>query len=521
MGGMNSAYASRGPEGRRPAAHESGGAESLDLFDVIALAWSQRGFIFIIFAIIFAIGATASIMLLQPSYEAQSRLLVVLDANDPTPGAAGSGGAFELDQVMQSESEILNSDPVRRRAIAELGAETLIDGELPPDADATSIALRAMRGGFSVGRAPNASVLVARYEHDDPQIAALALNAIVRAYLDYRRDVLIGEGAGGVLERRGMADEAYALAQSDLDAFLNEHQIADFPAALSASVQRVSSLQERLLTANAERDAAQAGAQALAQRLANLPETVELSVENGASNRLLELRVERQSLIARYQEDAPAVVAIDREIEEINNFLAAGQAAGMGNITTGPNPVWQGLESDRLAREATARQEAQRAATIERQLSAARAETSRLRALAPEYERLAREATARQEAATRLAGQAAEASTRRAAPGAADAIRIVEAATPPMEGSSMKKLGVIGSFIAAAGIAGFLGLIRGYWLTYLRPQRMHWRQPAPAPVMAHPEPVAPSVAAAPHPVSAAEASLADIPVLARIADRGF
>jgi uncharacterized protein involved in exopolysaccharide biosynthesis len=54
---------------------------------------------------------------LTPTYEAQTRLLVILDENDLAPGAAGSGGAFTLDQVMESESQILDSDAVRRRAI--------------------------------------------------------------------------------------------------------------------------------------------------------------------------------------------------------------------------------------------------------------------------------------------------------------------------------------------------------------------------------------------------------------------
>jgi len=115
-------------------------------------------------------------LVLKPEYVAQSRLLVLLDPEDQAPGAAGSGGAFTLDQVLQSEAEILNSETVRRLAIERQGAN--------PDA----ATLKALRDGFAVERAPNASVLQASYAGETPVSAANVLNAIVDAYLAYRHD---------------------------------------------------------------------------------------------------------------------------------------------------------------------------------------------------------------------------------------------------------------------------------------------------------------------------------------------
>jgi uncharacterized protein involved in exopolysaccharide biosynthesis len=515
--------ATRGGERPGPASAREAGESRFGLFDLISLTWAERGLIALVFAVLFGIGAAAALIMLQPSYESQSRLLVLLDSEDLTPGAAGSGGAFEVDQVMQSESEILNSDAVRRLALESLSSAGALN----------ALTLKAVRDDFSISRAPNASVLQAQFEHADPVVAATTLNAIVEAYLGYRRDVLLGDfdGEGGLSSRRVQADAAYAVAQGELDAFLTRHALADFPAALTAAVTRVSTLQDGLLTATAERDAAQAGADALSLRLQNLPEAIELYVENGATNQLLELRLERERLLARYQPQAPAVVAVEREIEELQSFIAAGSAQGLGNIRTGPNPVRQALETDRLGREATARQEARRVTVLERQMTAAQAEVARLRGLAPEYERLAREATARSEAASALAGQAAEASGRRIAPGAADAVRVIERAVPPAEASSMKKLGVIAAFIFAAGAALFLGVIRGYWRRYLDPRAMPLPRPAEHNIAAAPAPMRPAepvqVAAslydvppayAPAP-DASRAALADLPILARISER--
>ena len=96
-----------------------GSRRDLDLFDLIALLWAQKVLAIVTALIVFVPIALLAVTQVTPSYEAVSRLLVIQDDNDLAPGAAGSGGAFTLDQVMQSEAEILNSDAVRRLAIEQ------------------------------------------------------------------------------------------------------------------------------------------------------------------------------------------------------------------------------------------------------------------------------------------------------------------------------------------------------------------------------------------------------------------
>lgn len=497
---------------------ESARSDGLDLFDVIALAWSEKGFIAIIFAVLFAIGVAASLTLIKPSFEAQSRLLVLLE-NDPTPAAAGAGGAFMLDQIMQSESELLGSGAVRRQTLVALGAETIL-GE-PVTGNADSAALQALRSSLGISREPFSSALVASYEADDADRAALILNAVIDAYLAYRQEILVEAGIETVAERRLQADQAVGEAQRALDVFLSANALANFVSDKTASETSVTTLQDRLRTASADRDAARAGAQALESRLNNIPVNIELYVENGASTLLLDRRVEREQLLSRYQPGAPPVVALEREIEAIEGLLAAGGAEGLGQRRTGVNPVRQSLETELATRRANADQEANRVVVFERQLRAAQAEVSRLRGLEPEYTRLAQNVTAAEETAATFAGQEAIAAARRSlGPGAADAVRVFDRATPPLRGSSMKKLALMAAFVFAAGIALFLGLIKSYWRAYIAAQRPPQRQ-APAAVQPHPyrEPQraqSADVAARADPLAEA---LIGMPVLARIPDR--
>ncbi|WP_297733070.1 Wzz/FepE/Etk N-terminal domain-containing protein [uncultured Maricaulis sp.] len=482
----------------------------LDLFDVIALAWSQKGFIALIFAVIFAVGVAASLILLQPSYTAETRLLVLLDSN-PTPTAAGVGDAFMLDQVMQSESELLSSDAVRRLALETLGADVVLGEAAGLNAD--GIALRELRAGFELSREPNSSAINASFKSRSAERSALILNTIVDAYLAYREQVLFETGFSGLEVRREQADTAVRTARGELESFLLANEIANFEAERGTAENLVGNLTERISQARGERDMALAGASALRERLTQIPESIELYVENGVSGVLLDRRAERASLLSRYQPAAPAVQAVEREIAAIESFIASGAAEGEGQRRTGANPVRQALESELATREANAEAQASLATALEQQARANRALISRLRQLEPEYTRLAQNVTAAEEAAAAVAGLEATASARRSPSlGAADAVRLIDRASPPMEGQSMKKLGLIGAFVAAAGIALFLGLLRGYWLTYVRAVAL----PRPRPVAS-----ASAVATQPapgHPVAAND-PFDGLPVLAHVADR--
>ncbi len=506
-------YASAANSGSGAPPVEPGG-RGLDLFDVIALAWSQRGVIALIFAVVFAVGVATSLTMLEPSYEAESRLLVLLEDN-PTPAAAGAGGAFMLDQIMQSESELLGSGAVRRLTLEALGPSVIL-GE---DSDNRNRALRALQSGFSVSREPNSSALVARYEAGDAEQSALVLNTIIDSYLAYRQQVLVDAGVASLADRRAQADAAIEVARSELDGFLSDNQLANFGSDKLAAETAVTTLQDRLRSARADRDSAAAGAQALAQRIANIPENIELYVENGASSILLDRRVERQQLLSRYQPSAPPVQAVEREIAAIEALLAAGGSEGLGQRRTGVNPVRQAMETDFATRRANSEAEANRAVVLERQLRTTQAEVGRLRDLEAAHTRLAQNVTAAEEAAAALAGQEAIAAARRSlGPGAADAVRVFDRATPPLIAKSMKKIALLAAAVLAGGIGLFVGLIRGYWLAHLR---YAGPQTPARPVSASQPPVQASPRLSPQPV-AAHARIdptGGLPVLARIADR--
>ncbi|GJL96703.1 MAG: hypothetical protein DHS20C06_05200 [Hyphobacterium sp.] len=501
---MSRTYTGPGQNSHVRSVPADGEQRELDLYDLIEMIWSQRAMVIGIFLLLFVAGAAASVLMLNKTYEARARLLVLLDDEDLTPGAAGSGDGFILEQVLQSEAEILNSETVRRMALETIGPAAVL-----PTGGTESLALRTLRQSFSVVRAPNASVLIPVLEGADPDRSERALNAIVDAYIEYRQVVLAGVGTSGVSDRRLQSDQAYATALAALDLFLNENDIANYDADMAALVTQATTLRTNLALAQSDRQAAAAAAAAIAARVAEMPENIDLYVDSSAENLLIEKRLERESLLARYLETAPPVVAIDREIGELEEFIAGGGVEGLGQRRTGVNAVRQALLQEQLRLESVAAGENRRAGALAAQLTAAEAEIVRLRGLAPEYERLAQDVAATSAAATALATQQAEAEARQSlAPGSADAVRIVERAYAPPEGSSLKKLGIAAAFIFAAGTAVLTGLLRGYWTRHVSPSAPRSAQNSRGQEAGH-------TTGGPMP-----ARVAGVPVLARMPDRG-
>ena len=475
----------------------------LDLVDLVAIAWTQRLFIILITLLLFIPLAVAAYMSLTPTFTAGSRLLVIMDDEDLTPGAAGAGGEFMFDQIMQSEADLLASEEVRRRMLIEL------TGEADPEQ------LKSLGEGFGVSRAPNASFLIATFKNPDPVVAANTVNAIVDAYLRYRVELLTGGYEGGIQARLDAAERDAQAAQRALRAFLAENDITDFETELNSALGRLANLQGRKLEADADAAQARALAQALEQRLENIPQTIELYVENSVTGQLLDLQVRQAELMARYQPDAPPVIAVQREIEALERFVEEGRANGQGQRRTGVNPIWQELESSRLQQESNAAGQARLAASLNAQLREARAEVDRLRDLQSDYERLTRAVDARSAAADQLSVQAADALARRdMPPGGADAIRIVSRATPPVQASSKRKLAVMAVGVLAGGVALLLGLIRGYVVSVRHEPAP--RSPSPQNPPSQHEPNAAQTPQ--YGASAPPPQRAPLPVLARVSD---
>ena len=157
---------------------------------------------------------------------------------------------------------------------------------------------------------------------------------------------------------------------------------------------------------------------------------------------------------------------IDARIAQLQEFVGTGTAVGPKEIRTGPNPMWVELNTERIQAEAERDSLVGKRAMLMSQLSDLRARQQRLIELESRNATLSgnrevlttsiRDFTLR-EAQSRAANELAQ--------NGVDNVRVVERATPPARGASLKAPILVLAFL----FAGFTALCVGLLRIFLRP----------------------------------------------------
>jgi len=440
-------------------------APRLSLADVAAMVWAERMLVLAVGGAICALGLIAALAA-PKTYTARSELIVRMGEEyvyQPTAGGAGAGATPDMQTIVNAEMRLIGSGAVVRGAIESVGLAALypdIGASAGSDARKLAAAERAFAEHLTIETAPQTPAIGLSFEHNNPETAALALNALVQQYLRHRRDVLVGgEFEALSAETTDLSGRA-GLATEALSAFLTEHQIGDFESELAALAARSGDIETQLLDAQTRRREAEARGAALRQRFNAEPEQIELYQESDARRDLVEAQMERERLLAAYQPDALPVREVDRRIAQLQAFLAGGDPPSV--TRRGPNPVRQDVASQLYAMEAEARAQRGRETALSQQRTEVRERLRAMQALEPRFRQLQRERTILETNAQNFASRAEEARTRSQMLGrATDNISPVETASVPTQGRSLRWPIMIVTILIAGIVALAAGLSRG------------------------------------------------------------
>jgi uncharacterized protein involved in exopolysaccharide biosynthesis len=347
----------------------------------------------------------------------------------PTAGGAGAGATPDMQAVVNAEMRLIGSGAVVRAAIADVGLATLYpDIASAPGSEARKLAAaeRAFVQHLTIETAPQTPAIGLSFEHRNGEIAARTLNALVTAYLEHRRTVLVGGEYEALAGESSDLNTRAARANGALAAFLTEHQIGDFESELAALAARAGDIETQLLDAQTRQREAEARAGAFR---------------------------------TRYQEDALPVREVDRRIAQLEAFLAGGDPPSV--TRRGANPVRQEIASQLYAMEAEARAQHGRAAALVQQRGEVRERLRAMQALEPQFRDLQRQRTILETSAQNFASRAEDARTRSQLLGrATDNISPVESAAAPMQGKSLRWPIMIVTLLIASVISIGAGLSR-------------------------------------------------------------
>lgn len=437
------------------------------VMDVVGLLFRELWLMILIFLVIFAVG-TALVLTLKKTYTSTASVYAGVGQEYAYQARVGTlterGQTLESDAVAQSEAAILNSLEVKRRAVEALGPA----GVLGPDAKGTpaeqaTAAVKAIDGGLGVGVTPGSAIISASYDAGDPERAATVLNAVIDQYLVQRRELFRDRAAPAIASQRQEFERELGDADTAYETFLRTNNIGDFATAKATLAATYQTTYAETLSVRAQLSQASQRLTTLERQLARQPAEVvlqqDLNVE--AQNQILTLRTQRETLLARYTEDAQPVRDIDEQIRQIQAYVATGTTVGAREVRTGPSVIFTEIETTRI--NAAADRDALRArlGVLEGQLDRLRARQAELTRLESTNANLAgnREVLTTSIREFQQRESAARADSALVAAGA-DNVNVIERAQAPTKGKSLKAPLLAVVFLFAGFTALCVGLLR-------------------------------------------------------------
>lgn len=455
----------------------------LRLTDLLVRLWRAKWLMLLIFLPIAALGAYAATQM-PTTYTASSRLFVSLGDEyvfRPRVGSDAAGTAPQLEELIQAELELLRSPVVAERALRRFPLERIYPDLAEAMNDALAEAPAAeqdkvpdeyfqagvdqMQRSFSASAAPKTPVIATTFDSADRETSTEVLNALIGAYFAYRTEVFQDRNSASFADQRERFQARLADSNTRIQAFLAEHEIGDFGAEQATAQSLFQSISQTLLDAETNLGATRQELADVRRQLSALEPEMNLYVDDASDQTLLDLRLERESLLSRYREDSRTVRAIDARIAQAEAFLAEKEGP-VGTVRRGPNPVFQDLQTSAGGIAGRAAFQQEQVAELRRQLASVGDRQRRLAALEPQWQALQREQQLLAENVRSFSERELEAKSREEiAQQAANNIRVLEPARTPMDGSSLALP------VAAIGVlfAGFSALMAGLLYALTRP----------------------------------------------------
>jgi uncharacterized protein involved in exopolysaccharide biosynthesis len=443
--------------------------------DLVTLIWRERLAMLGVFVILSLLGVAAASRV-APVYPAESSLLVRLSSDyvyNPRVGDAARGAVADSDQVIQSEIAILSSNAIKEKAIQDIGLARIDPKRGAAYARADPLRQRAIMGAvikaisakLKIATAPDTSVVRVTYSNPDPVVAALVLNTLIDEYLKYRPTVLTAHDAGVLGDEQQDFQKRLDAADAAYERFLSDNGIGDFDAEKASLSQLYTQLLTDSYSVQAQLSEAQGRLAVTAREVAQAPPEIGLyhDVDHTSTDKLAQMRVDRQDLLSRYTPDSQPVRDMDRRIAELQTLSVNAAAAGSGARRVGVNPVYQSLETEKNQLQAEAVSLQARRAAIASQIAQVARRRQRLAELEPQYQDLARQ---REVLATNVRNFAARQQESQAqqtiAQSGDSAVRVVERAYVPTTGASLKAplMGLAVAFAAFSAIC--FGVLRAF-----------------------------------------------------------
>jgi len=318
--------------------------------------------------------------LLPPTYEAKSSLLIKVGREyiyRPEVGDKSPVVSVNHEEALNSEINILSSRDLIEKVITTLKIDRIYP-ELIKSPPSKMTPLDAATIKFvkklSVESIKKSNVLDVTFQHQDPKVAADAVNLLIELYKVKHLQVFSGPDSSFLDKQLGAYDQRLKKSANELEAFKQKNQVfsleeqrslllkqrSDLDSSLKNSLNTLEELQKRLISLKSQKQVVAADSS-----LYTTSERDKIIVE--AKSKLLSLQLEEQELLKKYKEGNRLVQHVRNEIQMVNGFLSEQEATISGKVKTG-NVVYQEVAKDLVKTEADLNAQRAKAATLKHQV---------------------------------------------------------------------------------------------------------------------------------------------------------
>ena len=168
----------------------------------LAMLWRRRALVFITAAVMGFTGLLACVYI-TPVYEVASIVSGQIGGSPQTDAVSRAAiSAAVIEQRLNSQAQILQSEEVVRRTIRSEGAATLFPEETArAAASLEDAAYKAATKSLTVRVEPNTNLIRVSFRHTDPRIAVYFVKGLVQNFIDRNLELERDSGAVGFFQK--------------------------------------------------------------------------------------------------------------------------------------------------------------------------------------------------------------------------------------------------------------------------------------------------------------------------------
>jgi uncharacterized protein involved in exopolysaccharide biosynthesis len=410
----------------------------------------------------------------HPSFVAESRLLILLgdDYVFKNPlGAAVPGLTFDRSQIVHAETEIIASRELASETIQSVGLARIYPHAKGPLR--FEYAAEQFQKDLGTENIPQSNVIKLTLRNSNREVAAEALNKLVAFYLERRRGIFEQNNQTNVDSQMKAIGQQLSSVEDQLRAFSVNHGFADYQQEFNSTLTQQIGLKNEIHTIEEQLAQRTGRISELEKAGVGTPPVTDISTDlvrstqlDTLSQNLLSLQTQRRDAAAQYVDGSPIVADIDQRIAKLQAEIAKAPAQQVQGVRRGVNPARQDIDTQLRASQADASALQQGRQEAEAALDKADQRLAELVQLGPEYRNLMRQRALLEDGASALAKRSEEAKMAASLSRSQANVRVLQAATPPIDAHTGRPLlvmagVVVGVIAAAATVVTSVALFQG------------------------------------------------------------